>query len=161
PKVTNPLSSPKTPSVVSSAPVDSTVHSVDQVVVSEEPSIPAVLPREGAAETASISSPEHSRQQTPGSTNAPAVLPPRNLTQATPADHSEVTAKEAERGVVLVTEEDLVIFEQMRHQLVVWIRIEAVRAGVDIGAHQPAELLELLQLLDGFDETRLQVTSTL
>jgi hypothetical protein len=174
PKVTNPLSSPKTPTVVSSAPVDSTVHtvagsapvdstvhSVDQVVVSEEPSIPAVLPREDAAETASISSPEHSRQQTPGSTHAPAVLPPRNLTQTTPAAHMEVTAKKAESATVLVAEEDVVIFEQMRHQLVVWIRIEAVRAGVDIGAHEPVELLELLQQLDGFDETRLQVTSTL
>ena len=62
---------------------------------------------------------------------------------------------------MLVSEEDVVIFEQMRHQLVVWTRVEAVRAGIDIAGHEPSELLELLQQLDGFDETRLQVTSTL
>ena len=62
---------------------------------------------------------------------------------------------------MLVSEEDVVIFEQMRHQLVVWTRVEAVRAGIDIGGHEPSELLELLLQLDGFDETRLQVTSTL
>ena len=62
---------------------------------------------------------------------------------------------------MLVSEEDVVIFEQMRHQLVIWARVEAVRAGIDIAGHEPAELLELLQQLDGVDETRLQVTSTL
>ena len=49
----------------------------------------------------------------------------------------------------------------MRHQLVVWARVEAVRAGLDIAVHEPSELLDMLQHIDGIDETRLQVTSTL
>ena len=60
-----------------------------------------------------------------------------------------------------MSEEDVVIFEQMRNQLVVWTRVEAVRAGLDISDHEASELLERLQQLDGFDEPRLQVTSTL
>ncbi len=161
PKVTNPLTSPIAPSVAASAPVDSLVRKVEHVVVSEETPTPAVTSRDRAVETVSVSSPVRSRQQAHGTTNAPAVVPPRDLTQTTPAPHMEVITKVPESATVLVSEEDVVIFEQMRHQLVVWIRVEAVRAGVDIAGHQPSELLELLQQLDGFDETRLQVTSTL
>jgi hypothetical protein len=73
----------------------------------------------------------------------------------------EVTTRVHESTTVLVSEEDVVIFEQMRHQLVVWTRVEAVRAGIDIAGHEPAELVELLLQLGGLDETRLQVTSTL
>jgi hypothetical protein len=42
-----------------------------------------------------------------------------------------------------------------------WWTREAVRAGIDIAGHEPAELIELLQQFDGLDGTRLQVTSTL
>ncbi len=161
PKVTNPLTSPIAPSVAASAPVDSLVRKVEHVVVSEETPTPAVTSRDRAVETVSVSSPVRSRQQAHGTTNAPAVVPPRDLTQTTLAPHMEVITKVPESATVLVSEEDVVIFEQMRHQLIVWIRVEAVRAGVDIAGHQPSELLELLQQLDGFDETRLQVTSTL
>ncbi len=72
-----------------------------------------------------------------------------------------VAKKEPESTTVLVSDEDVVIFEQMRLQLVVWLRVEAVRAGIDIAGQQPSELLELLRQLDGLDETRLQVVSTL
>ena len=96
-----------------------------------------------------------------GSMTAPAILQSRELTHAQPAPQIEVTTKEQESSTVLVSEEDVAIFEQMRHQLVVWTRVEAVRAGIDIAGHEPSELLELLQQLDGFDETQLQVTSTL
>jgi hypothetical protein len=161
PKVTNPLTSPIAPSVAASAPVDSPVRKVEQVVVSEETPTPAVTSRDSAVEIASVSSPVRSRQQAQGTINAPAVVPPRDLTQTTQAPHMEVITKVPESATVLVSEEDVVIFEQMRHQLIVWIRVEAVRAGVDIAGHQPSELLELVQQLDGFDETRLQVTSTL
>lgn len=160
-KVTNPLSSPIAPSAATSAPVGSPVHKIEQVVVSEVTSVPAVTSRDNAVETPGINTPERSRQQPQASLNAPAIVPPRNLTQATQAPHMEVTTKGAENAAVLVSEEDVVIFEQMRHQLVVWIRVEAVRAGVDIAGHEPSELLELLQQLDGFDETRLQVTASL
>lgn len=158
-KVANPISSPTAPSGVASAPADSPVHKIEQVVVSEETPVPAVTSRDSAVETATVTSPERPALQTQGSLNAPAIVPPRNLT--TQAPHMEVTTKGAENTAVLVSEEDVVIFEQMRHQLVVWIRVEAVRAGVDIAGHEPSELLELLQQLDGLDETRLQVTATL
>jgi hypothetical protein len=58
-------------------------------------------------------------------------------------------------------DEDVAIFEQMRQQLVVWLRVEAVRAGLDITGLGPAQLLELLRQDEHLDETRLQVVSTL
>ena len=62
---------------------------------------------------------------------------------------------------MLVSDEDVVIFEQMRHQLVVWLRIEAVRSGADISGQGPIQLLELLHQQDTIDDSRLQVISTL
>src|SRR6266702_7273817 len=66
-----------------------------------------------------------------------------------------------ESTLALVSEEDRAIFEQMRLQLVVWLRVEAVRAGIDISDQGPAQLLERLHEQDNFDETRLQIVSTL
>ena len=57
--------------------------------------------------------------------------------------------------------EDVAIFERMHHQLVLWLRIEVVRLGMDIAGQTPLQLLELLRQQDSFDETRLQVVSTL
>ena len=63
--------------------------------------------------------------------------------------------------MALVSEEDRAIFEQMRLQLVVWLRVEAVRAGIDISDQSPSQLLERLHEQDNSDETRLQIVSTL
>ena len=49
----------------------------------------------------------------------------------------------------------------MRHQLVIWLRIEAVKAGLEISGQGPAQLLEMLRQQAHFDETRLHVVSTL
>jgi serine kinase of HPr protein (carbohydrate metabolism regulator) len=57
--------------------------------------------------------------------------------------------------------EDLAIFEQMRHQLIVWLRIEAITAGVEIAGLGPAQLLEALRQQERKEETRLQVVSSL
>ena len=65
------------------------------------------------------------------------------------------------RGVAPPVNEDVAIFQQMRHQLVVWLRVEAVRSGLDISGRSPLQLLELLRQQHSFDETRLQVISTL
>jgi len=65
------------------------------------------------------------------------------------------------KGVVASANEDIAIFEQMRHQLVVWLRVEAVRSGMDISGLSPLQLLELLRQQRSFDETRLQIISTL
>ncbi len=161
PTVTNPLASPVAPSAAASAPVGSPVRKIEQVVVTEEKLPPAVKSRDIAVNTATVTSPERSREQVQGSTTAPAVVSPRELMQTTQPPNKGVITKVPESATVLVSEEDVVIFEQMRQQLVVWIRVEAVRAGVDLAGHEPSELLELLQQLAGFDETRLQVTSTL
>ncbi len=160
-KVTNPPSSPVVPSVAASAPVDSPMRKIQPVVISEEMLTPAVTSLDSAVKTPTVSSPERSQQQMQASMTAPAVVPPRVLTQTTQVPHLEVTTKVPGSATVLVSEEDVVIFEQMRHQLVVWIRVEAVRAGIDLAGREPSALLELLQQLNGFDETRLQVASTL
>lgn len=65
-----------------------------------------------------------------------------------------------ESGLRLGTD-DLAIFEELQKQLIVWLRIELVRAGTDISGQTPPQLLELLRQQGLIDETRLQVISTL
>jgi len=60
-----------------------------------------------------------------------------------------------------VGEDDLAIFEQMRHQLILWLRVEAISVGLEIAGQGPAQLLEMLRQQSRMDETRLQVVSTL
>jgi len=60
-----------------------------------------------------------------------------------------------------VINEDTAIFERMHQQLVLWLRVEALRLELDIVGKSPLQLLELLRQQNGFDETRLQVVSTL
>ena len=132
------------------------------MMITEEPSdSSSLLEQESAEALTTITPQKQTSEPVQGSITAPAILQSQELTQAQPTPHLGVTTKKHESATVLVSEEDVVIFEQMRHQLVVWTRVEAVRAGIDIGGHEPSELLELLLQLDGFDETRLQVTSTL
>lgn len=64
-------------------------------------------------------------------------------------------------SMVALAEDDIAIFEQMRHQLVLWLRVESVTAGLEISGQGPAQLLELLRQHGQLDETRLQVVSTL
>lgn len=64
-------------------------------------------------------------------------------------------------ATVSVANEDVAIFERMSYQLVLWLRIETVRLGMDISGKTPLQLLELLRQQNGFDEMRLQVVSTL
>jgi hypothetical protein len=71
------------------------------------------------------------------------------------------TANASQRDMMSVGEDDLAIFEQMRHQLILWLRIEAVSAGLEIAGQGPAQLLEMLRQQSRMDETRLQVVSTL
>lgn len=61
----------------------------------------------------------------------------------------------------MLSDEDVVIFEEMRHQLLVWLRVEVVRAGLDLNGQTPDQLLEILGQQDTVDETRLHVVSTL
>jgi hypothetical protein len=78
-----------------------------------------------------------------------------------PPTETTLIAHQRENASVMVSEEDVAIFEQMRHQLVLWLRVEAVRSGIDISNQGPTQLLELLRQQDKCDETRLQIVSTM
>ena len=164
PRGTSPLPSdspfpPPSASVPAPAPAVPPVRKIERVVVSEDlPQPPPITARGRSGETAAsqVRSPEQVQPPAP-----PAKIQPRDLPQPTRAPVVGVSTKEPESTTVLVGDEDVVIFEQMRQQLMVWLRVEAVRAGLDISGQGPAQLLELLRKQGGFDETRLQVVSTL
>jgi hypothetical protein len=93
------------------------------------------------------------------------VLPhPSQPLQPPPTPHmsttTEATAGQT-RNAAPAIHEDVAIFEQMRHQLILWLRIEVVRLGMDITGQTPLQLLEVLRQQNSFDETRLQIVSTL
>src|SRR6266702_2941546 len=86
---------------------------------------------------------------------------PPQARELAPTQGKPLPATSVQSTTALVSDEDVAIFEQMRHKLVVWLRIEAVRSGLDISNQGPSQLLELLRQLGNFDETRLQIVSTL
>ncbi len=92
----------------------------------------------------------------------------RGLSQVTnptaPIVASSVTIsnRESRDGTIMqVGDDDLAIFEQMRHQLTIWLRVEAVHIGLEIADQSSPQLVELLRRQERYDETRLQVVSTL
>ena len=94
-----------------------------------------------------------------------ATIPRRTQTQpslqSAPQSSTLPTSTSGPRDMMSVGEDDVAIFEQLRHQLVVWLRIEAITAGLEITNQSPTQLLELLRQQARMDETRLQVVSTL
>lgn len=90
---------------------------------------------------------------------------PRNAMQVTPLAPSvtaSVTAGPRDATMMAVGEDDIAIFEQLRHQMLIWLRVEAIRAGLDISSSlATAQLLDMLRQQAHLDETRLQVISTL
>ncbi len=91
---------------------------------------------------------------------SPSITPSAPPSASTPPSPPAV-ASQRESTPQTLNEEDIAIFEQMRHQLVIWLRVEIVRSGKDIAGQSPLQLLELLRQQNGIDETRLQVVSTL
>ncbi|MHB8599329.1 MAG: hypothetical protein ACYDER_21275 [Ktedonobacteraceae bacterium] len=91
---------------------------------------------------------------------SPTISPPVPPSASIPPAPLAV-ASQRESTAQPVNEEDIAIFEQMRHQLIVWLRVEIVRSGKDIAGQGPLQLLELLRQQNSVDETRLQVVSTL
>ncbi|HEX7734373.1 MAG TPA: hypothetical protein VF458_05915 [Ktedonobacteraceae bacterium] len=73
----------------------------------------------------------------------------------------ELAVKQAENGAAAPTDEDVVIFEQMRHQLIIWLRVEAVRAGLESASQNTFQLVDMLRRQDGVDAARVQIVSTL
>jgi hypothetical protein len=103
---------------------------------------------------------ERARSLPPASAPAQARgLPPASAPAT--VQSPSVASGQRETGMMSVGEDDLAIFEQMRHQLVVWLRVEAITAGLEIAGLSPSQLLELLRQQGRLDETRLQVVSTL
>ena len=94
-------------------------------------------------------------------TPAPVAPPSRGLTQPTPRITQPTGGNQRDASVMPLGEDDAAIFEQMRHQLLVWLRVEAVKANLDISGQGPAQLLEALRQQGRMDETHLQVVSTL
>lgn len=161
-KITNPSTSPasvETESIDETA--DAYTNQKDHILISEERSNSSQQEQDNKVTDSPITPQKQTLELQSGSTSAAVIPQSQELQQVKSASPLEVTPKKQANTTALVSEEDVVIFEQMRHQLVVWTRVEAVRAGLDISVHDPSELLDMLQQLDGFDETRLQVTSTL
>jgi hypothetical protein len=99
----------------------------------------------------------------PGTSSRPLPIPnaaAQMLPPAMPAAPAR-SVKSGESTEVLTGDEDMVIFEQMRHQLVVWLRVQAVRAGVSLSGQNAFQLVDSLRHQDGMDAARLQVVSTL
>jgi len=163
-KITNQLTPPVSvdaASVSAGETVDERISHNIQVVITDELSDTPLIEQDGTISKETNTAQKVSSEPVQGSITTPAILHSQELTQTQTAPQVEITTHDDESTTALVSEEDVVIFEQMRHQLVVWTRVEAVHAGIDIAGQEPSELLELLQHLDGFDETRLQVTATL
>jgi hypothetical protein len=85
----------------------------------------------------------------------------QTTTPTLPIPTAPATMGKRESAILPVGDEDIAIFEQLRHQLVIWLRIEAIHLGLDITDQSPPRLLELLSQQEKYDETRLQVVSTL
>lgn len=100
--------------------------------------------------------------ETPGRSSQAFTKPSAARSPSSPMPiSSPPTAAPGQREMLTIGEDDVAIFEQMRHQLFVWLRVEAVRADLEIANQGPSQLLELLRQQGRLDDTRLQVVSTL
>ncbi len=140
---TEPVAAPVEPSILPVASASVPVKSAG-VAAPAVPSVPSV-PQVPMSVTTS-----------PPASAIPAQA--HGLPQAIP---TALSTTQRESAVVVVSEEDVAIFEQLRHQMIVWLRIEAVRSGLEIASQSPSQLLELLRQQHSYDETSLQVVSTL
>ncbi len=91
----------------------------------------------------------------------PSPTSARELSRMPAPSLVDVPAKQQDSATVIVNDEDVVIFEQLKYQLTVWLRVEAVRLGMDITDKSPVQLIDDLRGQDNYDETRLQIVSTL
>jgi hypothetical protein len=94
----------------------------------------------------------------PSVATKPKPTPSRQVTQATAA---ATDVASGQRGIMTIGDDDMAIFEQLRLQLLLWLRVEAIRAGLEISGQSPLQLLDSLRQQGRVDETRLQVVSTL
>lgn len=109
------------------------------------------------AEPGSSAVVEPQRKATP---QHPLSAQPLHAVAAT-GQSTDLNIPPGESPTVTHSDEDVVIFEQLRHQLVVWLRVESVRAGIELSGLGAFQLLDALRQQDGIDPARLQVVSTL
>lgn len=86
---------------------------------------------------------------------------PAPVASSSSAAIPNVVTGQRDNPVMRIGEDDIAIFEQMRHQLLIWLRVEAIHAGIEIAGQGASQLLDLLRQQAHMDETRLQVVSTL
>lgn len=109
-----------------------------------------------------VSSPPAPAQSRSALQAAPsAVAPSPPVTVPSTSIGQRDTTGQRDPAVTRTGEDDIAIFEQMHHQLVVWLRVEALHAGIEIAGQSPVQLLELLRQQARLDETRLQIASSL
>jgi hypothetical protein len=137
-------------------------------VVVDPFALPLEAPVASAASTAIPTQPvqpaetKATRVSIPEKIQEPVSTPSTVVAQSvSPSSVPALSASQQTHSVSLINEEDLAIFEQLRHQVVLWLRIETIRSGLEISNQTPAQLLELLRQGEKCDETRLQVVSTL
>ena len=121
---------PIVPTYSSQAPVNSasiytraetpTMPQLPQVSVQEEVKVPSPTASPASASVTSLPAQERSVSSV-----------------ATPAMAS-VAAHQKENEATVSGGEDVAIFEQLRHQMLVWLRVEAVHCGIDISGQSPA-----------------------
>lgn len=152
---------PLAPATRKSDPLISPVTTpVDLQVTSE---MPPARPQEANSMRSQPPSTPTVRTSQVATSPALAAMQARNASLSNPASSPMPAMATGQRdaSMVALAEDDIAIFEQMRHQLVLWLRVESVTAGLEISGQGPAQLLELLRQHGQLDETRLQVVSTL
>jgi hypothetical protein len=131
------------------------------------PTVPARSRRGRAAEAASAAPTSGASGSPPRTLSQPltaqAGAPSARTLQsaASPMPGTDLAVKQAESATVLASDEDVVIFEQMRYQLVLWLRVEVVRSGIELSGQGAFQLVDALRHQDGVDAARLQVVATL
>ncbi len=185
----NPTAAPKAASQRSTMPLSPAASvgvPVPTPVLKQEVVAPTVSEREGLSppthvpskdlvesisrtatktQTPTVTSPVSPIPVTPpvsASENASNVLPTVSTAATLPPTSSRVSKRESSDGVLMrVSDDDIAIFEQLRDQLIIWLRVEAIQAGLEIAHQTPPQLLEMLHQQERYDSTRLQVVSTL
>ncbi len=136
------------------APANAAVPTAPETPVRKQetpttPEVPPASPVEKAAAPSVPAAPVRSRSTAQTIAPATSVAAP-------------VAASSRESTTVTIGEDDIAIFEQLRHQMLIWLRVEAIRAGQDISSNlATAQLLDMVRQQAHLDETRLQVVSTL
>lgn len=142
-----------TSTVTKSGPLVSPPSSIETAMTSELPlsSLKTSPSNGGSATTPSFT--ESGSVAVVQMRNAPPIASGQSAASVAPGQR--------DNAAMVVGEDDMAIFDQMRHQLLLWLRVEALKAGLEINGQGPSQLLETLRQQGRLDETRLQVVSTL